>query len=64
MDKFIFWLTAAHGRARSVAVLVGEQLVCKALGETGRVHARAFTRIGRHNPKTRICAKCFAFAFP
>ena len=27
-------------------------------------HARAFTRIGRHNPKTRICAKCFAFAFP
>ena len=27
-------------------------------------HARAFTRIGRHNPKTRSCAKCFAFAFP
>ena len=27
-------------------------------------HARVFTRIGRHNPKTRICAKCFAFAFP
>ena len=20
--------------------------------------------VGRHNPKTRICAKCFAFAFP
>ena len=28
------------------------------------LHAGAFTRIGRHNPKTRICAKCFAFAFP
>ena len=30
----------------------------------GPGHARAFTRIGRHNPKTRICAKCFVFAFP
>ena len=36
----------------------------KGLRKSPPRHARAFTSIGRHNPKTRICAKCFAFAFP
>ena len=47
--------------ARSICIdrsLARPVLGCRPL------HARAFTRIGRHNPKTRICAKCFAFAFP